>query len=1797
MGDFLKNVLGIGDNVKHFVTQTIPTWWGQAEDELKKKLAPPVQAPLPPAKPLQMNPLSNAFLKPTTPQTPSPVAPPAFLSTPDPVKRAPAPSIAQLVGGMATGDRNLLPTVQNDAGFFNAPVSTTAKGAYNLGASIVNSIGTEGVIKPINDLVGGVGAVAQGKPLQFKSGAFKLGQDLTNGEGAQKLLADAAATALPIIYAWTGGTAKTALESKAIAEVIAGKFGAEMQREALKKVAIESAKTGGKIGASFGAAQGLIDNQDKPLPQDLVNMALSTVVGGAAGAAIGAVTPYAGKKLSDTIEAFKKGDLQVGNSIVAVKPDENGNFPSGSFSAMFDKQARLEISDKLAKIDKEKIGYQVPLGDILDHPALFEKYPWLKEIKVTKEAGNTSSFDGSNIAIGASDKDKKGALLHEIQHAIQEHEGFATGGSPSGMNSILMPEVKAMLEMSSKLRSTNPEKAMELFRKARELERTLSTDSKAFDAYQKLAGEVEARTVASRKNMSSGQLSRTPPYVDQGVPVDQMITKFDKSTAELAPRVFERAKGLTPEGQKIEQAAFDKITADEPALVDTYTRDLAGPYHNIANADEARKLFSDVGYAGSNAADVQEPASYMNKVLWRKFLENPQDQATLYAGGSGSGKSSAIDGIFPNLQRENAAILDGNLSSIGSALERVKEAEAAGKKVHLIYSYREPVESLVNGVIKRMLKNEKEGGRLVPVSVVAKNHKGSWDVIDTLYQMFRQRGKEDAFAFIDNSRGPGGAIEMNYDQFRMIKFPDDLEQRMAAEVERLAALGPENGGISALQKEKLLEGYTGGSTAPASEAAPLANTPRGASGMAPKSAQDIISEVQAGTHTTKAPNGLPGASSVAPGADKKLADLGLNTAHLNISDQAKGTIDQAMGELKPTLEKTVGAVMTKEEIAKAAESTAASLKKTLTRDEVVRIGAQAENLRSEIAHLAETSNGQVTPELIDALKRDKEFSSGTARLLQQRGNMVDPAEKSDMLKMIELVNAKVNDIDAVLAAAKGVDFNNANESAMFYRQFIKPKVEDWIDILRYNSMLTSPLTHIVNIGSNLINSGAIAPLEKTVAGGFDFLGSAITGRERKQFAGEGAQFLKGYASNIGEAAHRFAGVMSGERSFTNLDTRIIPLSPGSTTEEVLKFPLKLLEAADQFFTALTEGGETAALTYRQGKGVVVKDLAQKAKDAASYRLYRQDLHASGQGTLLNAIDDLTGMVMKARNSQNPIVRGIAKWTVPFIKTPMNIFKQGIEYSPVGFATLHGAENKVDQIAKAAIGSSIFAGAAMLLGSDRLTWAMPISEKEKNAFLAAGKQPYSVKVGDTWVSYQKMPPGIAFSLALVAAIDDTQKNAKLGDDAVDQILTAVAKYGQFLSDQSYAKSMGDLLTAAKGGESGITRLLGNYPQQLVPFRAFGGWLARIADDTQRKIDPKAGFIDKQVQLLMQNIPGLSQSTPARVDQFGNEIKASHNLINAVNPFKISTENPDAAAQYDAMMGEKRSAAEAKQLKDQLANGGSIGDAKNKSEALKALGKTGDYIFAYGLEKYTKPNEESGIKKYTFETDKATTARQIMEGTDKYKDIPEELKPEIYKAMGLDQHDVEYDFMASQPTLAVAQFLGEEMRAANLDHNSVVRALVNGRRTSISGKMMVSNAVVDEMYKNGFITKSEQTALKKVKLGQNGENQSAVAGSPRKASVSALVTALKNIPKVGGADAPKAASKGGGFSIPKMRSVDTNLSTPVQKVEPLTLAQIFQGSQVSPLANTNIAKAKAMVAASGRAAPGTGLKLSQSFYRGR
>lgn len=215
-----------------------------------------------------------------------------------------------------------------------------------------------------------------------------------------------------------------------------------------------------------------------------------------------------------------------------------------------------------------------PLKDILSHPDLYSAYPEIGEMPVKAMplgsilSGTTGAHVPSENAFYLSQlrpAEARKTLLHEVQHAIQEREGFARGGN----SREFLPEghAEGMNEAYTNLRGhrtlledagvnyislewalddlargiTPPEHQLANWKKAKDAGllddyHTLwqkyapfaEAHNKAVKSYRNLAGEVESRNVETRAEHPG-----TARRADWGFP---LATKPERGTMDTAPR-------------------------------------------------------------------------------------------------------------------------------------------------------------------------------------------------------------------------------------------------------------------------------------------------------------------------------------------------------------------------------------------------------------------------------------------------------------------------------------------------------------------------------------------------------------------------------------------------------------------------------------------------------------------------------------------------------------------------------------------------------------------------------------------------------------------------------------------------------------------------------------------------------------------------------------------------------------------------------------------------------------------------------------------------------------------------------------------------------------------------------------------------------------------------------------------------------------------------------------------------------------------------------------------------------------
>lgn len=121
---------------------------------------------------------------------------------------------------------------------------------------------------------------------------------------------------------------------------------------------------------------------------------------------------------------------------------------------------RFEIPDNLDKIDIKKLQSTkqfFTLGEIYDNEKLYEAYPFLREVTIQKEKldGNRLGYsEGDYLIVIDSDVDEwftPGTIIHELQHIIQNYEGFASGGNTRQVRTLVNEAIRKKTEEARSL--------------------------------------------------------------------------------------------------------------------------------------------------------------------------------------------------------------------------------------------------------------------------------------------------------------------------------------------------------------------------------------------------------------------------------------------------------------------------------------------------------------------------------------------------------------------------------------------------------------------------------------------------------------------------------------------------------------------------------------------------------------------------------------------------------------------------------------------------------------------------------------------------------------------------------------------------------------------------------------------------------------------------------------------------------------------------------------------------------------------------------------------------------------------------------------------------------------------------------------------------------------------------------------------------------------------------------------------------------------------------------------------------
>lgn len=294
-------------------------------------------------------------------------------------------------------------------------------------------------------------------------------------------------------------------------------------------------------------------------------------------------------------------------------------------------------------------------------------------------------------------------------------------------------------------------------------------------------------------------------------------------------------------------------------------------------------------------------------------------------------------------------------------------------------------------------------------------------------------------------------------------------------------------------------------------------------------------------------------------------------------------------------------------------------------------------------------------------------------------------------------------------------------------------------------------------------------------------------------------------------------------------------------------------------------------------------LLDKARAHAIQQALINTYHAESKTA--SAVAKFKADLRGSDNFASRVLGDIVEGQLPFVKTPINVAKQSLQYSPLGFVSTAAEGVKVargtgdvnlmlDHAAASVTGSVLFALGGILAEKGLLTAG--ISDDEKDKANLEGRQEYSLQLVDDdgklhsytidWANAAAIPMFAGAEYAKLAASDGASLNSVAS--ASQQVLEP-------LLEMSFLQGLNNNLESLRYSEDpyiyGMAKQsLSSYATQGIPTLA--GQVARSVDPVRRStysgttgIESDIGYTANKIR---NKIPFLSETGQPYIDAFGD-----------------------------------------------------------------------------------------------------------------------------------------------------------------------------------------------------------------------------------------------------------------------------------------------------------------------------------------
>ena len=431
------------------------------------------------------------------------------------------------------------------------------------------------------------------------------------------------------------------------------------------------------------------------------------------------------------------------------------------------------------------------------------------------------------------------------------------------------------------------------------------------------------------------------------------------------------------------------------------------------------------------------------------------------------------------------------------------------------------------------------------------------------------------------------------------------------------------------------------------------------------------------------------------------------------------------------------------------------------------------------------------------------------------------------------------------------------------------------DAWRYLAMLGNPTTHI----RNFIGNAVFTPVRMTK----DLVGIAL----ETMLIRDRGQRTKGFATKEArEFAKADALVMQdilrtgGKHNITDRIRDAKRIFNFKALEWARIKNTAALEAEDWIF--LRRAYVNALSGFLSARGVDLSTLQGEGETREGRRLLneaRAYTVREAQKATYRDMNTMASILNQFRRAKNPFVRFAFGGLLPFTKTPFNIVRRGVEYSPIGLvgtirtAMKGGSSAEIlDRLSASFTGTGLLVAGYFLAKAGLLIGGMGDDPEDEFQELQ-GIQPYSFQIGDRSYTIDWLAPTV-LPLFVGAELHRMTNGEAEAEDAYEAMMTILEP----VMALSMMSGLNDTLSAVRYEDQDemivamLRNMVGSYFTQGVP--TILGRVARTMDDSRRTsfvsadATPTESWLSRTFQSsVLGKIPVASQNRMLYIDAWG------------------------------------------------------------------------------------------------------------------------------------------------------------------------------------------------------------------------------------------------------------------------------------------------------------------------------------------